>query len=140
MLGCWAGFGWAGLGLACAQTGLGGRAIRLELPRRLAIILVVLRLAGKTDRLSLHARSTALGSPPQPQVDDWSRLRCSRSAPQGYANFAFFCCTDPPDAGGYTILSDARRVHTKLSGLIELPEAFNFVIARKALVRHCLPS
>ena len=52
----------------------------------------------------------------------------------GLANYAFFSCTQAPDAGGYTILSDTRRVHNKLeASLGNLPAAFKFVIARKSL-------
>eukprot|EP01052_Picozoa_sp_SAG31_P057546 SAG31_NODE_17091_length_684_cov_0.683761_1_plen_166_part_00 len=61
-------------------------------------------------------------------------MEADKHAELGYANYALFCCTDPPDVGGYTILSDARRVHTRLSELLpELPQSFKFVIARKAL-------
>ena len=31
--------------------------------------------------------------------------QADRHAALGCAKYAFFCCTDPPDAGGYTILS-----------------------------------
>ena len=53
-----------------------------------------------------------------------------------FANYALFCCVQPSAIGGYTIVSDARRVHSKLKALLgadAMPTEFKFVIARKSL-------
>jgi hypothetical protein len=71
-----------------------------------------------------HSQDSCLSRSDMDQ-EHHARLRC--------ANFAFFCCREPPHIGGYTILSDARRVHARLAASIEMPAAFKFVIARKSL-------
>eukprot|EP00164_Ancoracysta_twista_P010708 GFYU01016251.1.p1 GENE.GFYU01016251.1~~GFYU01016251.1.p1 ORF type:complete len:460 (-),score=124.37 GFYU01016251.1:174-1553(-) len=47
------------------------------------------------------------------------------------AQYGVFACRQEPEAGGYTLFADARKVHARLQKAIKMPSAMKWVLARK---------